>query len=69
MPVDQRPAFSIAELPPYLTEDEVAAYLKVSLKTLVRLRYDKKGPPFRRLGKEYRYSMSGLLNWLNCKTA
>lgn len=67
MHVDLRPPFSIDNLPTYLTEDEVAQWLKTPTKTLVRMRYDRKGPPFKRLGNHYRYPMSGLLEWLQRK--
>ncbi|WP_295209527.1 helix-turn-helix domain-containing protein [uncultured Brevundimonas sp.] len=68
MHADHRPAFSLESLPKYLTEDEVAAWLKTPIKTVVRMRYDRKGPPFVRLGLSYRYPMVGLLEWLARKT-
>ena len=68
MHIDHRPAFSLESLPTYLTEDEVAAWLKTPIRTIIRMRYDRKGPPFIRLGLDYRYPMSGLLEWLDRKT-
>ena len=66
---DNRAKFSLDDLPPFLTEEEVAEYLRLPLKTLVRMRYDKRGPRFRRCGNDHRYPLGGLLEWLSAKEA
>lgn len=48
-----------------LTPEDVAEALKVDWKTLRNWRYERKGPPFLKLGhKVVRYPKSGLEAWL-----
>ncbi len=62
---DHRAEFSIENLPPYLTESEVIAYLRVDPKKLRRMRYDRRGPRFVKICGEYRYPWDGLRSWLS----
>ena len=43
-----------------LNEREVAAYLKLSVKTLQLWRYQGSGPPYVKFGRAVRYSKDGL---------
>lgn len=48
---------------PFLTTDQAAAYLKISSKSLKRLRRDGKGPPFRRHCRFVQYHIDDLDEW------
>lgn len=48
---------------PFLTTDQAAAYLKISSKSLKRLRRDGKGPPFRRHCRFVQYHIDDLDQW------
>ncbi|MBV2147512.1 helix-turn-helix domain-containing protein [Sphingobium sp. AS12] len=48
---------------PFLTTDQAAAYLKISPKSLKRLRRDGKGPAFRRHTRMVQYHIDDLDAW------
>lgn len=48
----------------YMTPDELAKQLDVTLQTLSRWRSQKKGPPFIKMGLKVRYSRIGVVKWL-----
>ena len=52
------------DLPEYLTPNEVAGVLNLTLVTLVRWRKAGKGPPCRLFGRGARYEKSALLAWI-----
>jgi excisionase family DNA binding protein len=47
-----------------LDESEAADLLSISRATLLRLRHDGKGPPFRMVGRAPRYSRAAVIEWL-----
>jgi predicted DNA-binding transcriptional regulator AlpA len=47
-----------------LTDEEAAAYLKISPHTLRRDRGGSEGPPFVKLGRSVRYLKLDLIQWL-----
>jgi predicted DNA-binding transcriptional regulator AlpA len=47
-----------------LTEREVAALLKLSVRTLQSWRTRKVGPPVVRVGRSIRYRRGSLMDWL-----
>ena len=47
----------------FLTEDEVAAILSVSVRTLRNWRLLNRGPKFRKFGSACRYSLEDLNSW------
>jgi hypothetical protein len=47
----------------YLTQDEAAAFLRVSERSLERWRVEGQGPLFRRFGRRVVYARSDLLAW------
>ena len=47
-----------------LTTDEASRYLGLRSQLLVQWRYDRKGPPFHRLGRLVRYDVILLDAWL-----
>jgi hypothetical protein len=48
---------------PFLTTEQAAAYLKISPKSLKRLRRDGKGPTFRRHCRFVQYHIDDLDDW------
>lgn len=52
-------------LPDLLTPEELADYLKISLRTIEGWRLSKKGPPHVPMGKHVRYRADHLAQWLN----
>jgi excisionase family DNA binding protein len=51
--------------PVFLSETEAAQYLSLSVKTLRRWRFDRKGPTYAKLNnKLIRYSRSDLDDWM-----
>ena len=48
---------------PFLNTDQAAAYLKISARTLKRLRRDGKGPVFRRHSRFVQYHIYDLDSW------
>ena len=48
---------------PFLNTDQAAAYLKISARTLKRLRRDGKGPVFRRHSRFVQYHIDDLDSW------
>ncbi len=53
---------------PYLTNDEAAAFLKLSPRTLEKMRGIGGGPPFRKLGRRVTYRIDELESWANART-
>jgi len=51
-----------------MTAAEVAAYLRVPLKSLYTWRYTHDGPPSARVGKYLRYRRSDVDEWLDAQT-
>jgi excisionase family DNA binding protein len=49
---------------PLLTQDEAADLLKLSVRTLERMRVAGNGPPFIKLNRSVRYDASRLQAWL-----
>jgi len=57
-------ALSAAATPArYLTNDEAAAYLRLSPRTLEKLRVLGGGPRFRKFGRRVRYALADLDAW------
>ena len=50
---------------PYLTNDEAAAFLKLSPRTLEKQRMKGTGPRFRKFGRRVVYSLKDLESWSN----
>ena len=48
----------------YLTDEELAEELHVSLRTLRRWRVERRGPPFIKTGHQVLYSKSTVMRWL-----
>ncbi|NPE60758.1 helix-turn-helix domain-containing protein [Dickeya dadantii] len=51
--------------PRYLTNDEAAAYLRLSPRTLEKQRVIGGGPRFRKFGRRVMYAVSDLDSWAN----
>ena len=51
-----------------MTAIEVAAYLRVPLKSLYTWRYTHEGPPSARVGKYLRYRRTDVDEWLTAQT-
>jgi len=49
----------------YLTNDEAAAFLKLSPRTLEKQRVLGTGPRFRKFGRRVVYDMADLVSWSN----
>jgi len=49
----------------YLTNDEAAQFLKLSPRTLEKLRVHGNGPRFRKFGRRVVYDTADLVNWAN----
>jgi len=52
---------------PYFTNDEAAAYLRLSPRTLEKYRVVGGGPPFRKLGRRVFYAQADLESWANAR--
>ena len=49
----------------FLTEQEAAEYINMSVKTLRRWRFDRRGPNYAKIaGKSIRYPISELQEWI-----
>ena len=57
------------ELPQLMTEQEVARYLALSIKKLVRLRYERRGPRTVRLGSTELVRREDLVAWIETRFA
>ena len=54
------------KIPTYLSEQEAAQYLGVSVKTLRRWRFDRRGPAYAKIGgKLIRYPLTNLDDWVS----
>ena len=52
--------------PSYLSEQEAAQYLGLSVKTLRRWRFDRRGPTYAKIGgKLIRYPLTNLDDWVS----
>jgi hypothetical protein len=49
----------------YLTNDEAAGFLKLSPRTLEKLRVVGTGPRFRKFGRRVVYDVADLIRWSN----
>lgn len=60
-----RTATSMVDKPPrrYLTNDEAAAFLRLSPRTLEKLRVIGGGPRFRKFGRRVMYAIADLETW------
>ena len=54
----------LASLPPLLTPLELAAFLRIPLKTLYQWHYLRSGPEALRVGRHLRYRRSAVARWL-----
>lgn len=61
--VTQQPAATAAQSPRYLTNDEAAAYLRLSPRTLEKQRVIGGGPRFRKFGRRVMYAAVDLDAW------
>ncbi len=52
----------------YLTQSEAAELLRISPRTLERMRLDGSGPQFRKFGRRVAYSTEDIRNWANART-
>ena len=52
----------------YLTNDEAAAFLRLSPRTLEKQRVIGGGPRFRKFGRRVLYSVEDLEGWANART-
>jgi hypothetical protein len=50
---------------PYLTTDQVAAYLQLSPRTVEKFRLSGKGPDFFKLGGRVYYTLETIKEWAN----
>ena len=51
----------------YLTNDEAAAFLRLSPRTLEKLRVEGGGPRFRKFGRRVLYAIDDLETWANAR--
>jgi excisionase family DNA binding protein len=51
----------------YLTNGEAAAFLRLSPRTLEKLRVEGGGPRFRKFGRLVRYAIDDLETWANAR--
>lgn len=49
---------------PYLVTKEVAAYLRIKVQTLAKMRSQNRGPKFRKDGRFVRYHIADVEAWL-----
>lgn len=54
---------AMADVARYLTNDEAAAHLRLSPRTLEKLRVLGGGPRFRKFGRRVRYALADLDTW------
>ncbi|WP_428992271.1 helix-turn-helix transcriptional regulator [Pseudoxanthomonas suwonensis] len=52
----------------YLTNDEAAAFLRLSPRTLEKLRVIGGGPRFRKFGRRVMYAVEDLVAWADTRT-
>ncbi len=57
------PEDAVAEADEFMTVKEAAAFLKVHYRTLENMRYQRRGPAFRKHGGSVRYALTDLLAW------
>jgi hypothetical protein len=62
------PAVSSAPSPRYLTNDEAAAYLRLSPRTLEKQRVIGGGPRFRKFGRRVMYAIADLDAWADARS-
>ena len=64
------PILPVATLPTatrYLTNDEAAAFLRLSPRTLEKLRVEGGGPRFHKFGRRVRYAIDDLESWADAR--
>lgn len=66
--MDENPVATVTTLEPLLTTEELAAYLKVPVKTLYEWRLKNKGPAAIRVGRSLRYSETAVREFLDEQT-
>lgn len=62
-------ATPLSELPALMTEQEVASYLAIPHKQVVRMRYERRGPKTVRLGSRERVRREDLICWIELQAA
>lgn len=71
-PAPVRPAAAVvapvAQPQRYLTNDEAAAYLRLSPRTLEKLRVIGGGPRFRKFGRRVMYAVADLDTWADSRS-
>lgn len=64
----QAAAAAAAHPPRYLTNDEAAAHLRLSPRTLEKLRVIGGGPKFRKFGRRVMYAVTDLDAWADARS-
>jgi len=64
---DQRRQPTPADTPQYLNNDEAAAFLRLSPRTLEKQRVIGGGPRFRKFGRRVMYAQTDLLAWADAR--
>jgi hypothetical protein len=57
------PEEAVTEADEFMTVREAASFLKMNHRTLDNMRYQGRGPAFRKHGGSVRYALSDLLSW------
>lgn len=57
------PEEAVTEADEFMTTKEAASFLKINYRTLDNMRYQGRGPAFRKHGGSVRYALSDLLSW------
>ncbi|WP_425478640.1 helix-turn-helix domain-containing protein [Luteimonas marina] len=68
-PTTPSPAQSVEKVPRrYLTNDEAAAFLRLSPRTLEKMRVIGGGPRFRKFGRRVMYAVEDLVAWADARS-
>ena len=67
-PKPARPSTTEHLQPRYLTNDEAAAFLRLSPRTLEKLRVIGGGPRFRKFGRRVMYALADLEAWADARS-
>ena len=57
------PEEAIADADEFMTSREAADFLKINHRTLDNMRYQRRGPAYRKHGGSVRYALADLLSW------
>ena len=57
------PEEAVAEADEFMTSREAADFLKINHRTLDNMRYQRRGPAYRKHGGSVRYALTDLLAW------